>query len=338
MEPRRRGLPRPHPRARRALPGPLPLRREDLCAHAAARGGRRARARGPLTRREVVGIGEVPDAVRQRRIPARAGHGEAAAPHGACGQRHLEGGDQRPDLLLAVPAHQRGLRVHARGAPCARHRPARACGCARLGHALHDVLEARRAARHPRQRGWEDHAPGPRPEDRHASRAPGAALGHHLGGGAVGALQVLRWTGDSRAALQAPSGERETEGPRHRLRPWGTGRAVREGIHYQELGNPQPQAAMLREISPRFHTEKIRKPLLVIQGAQAPRVPKARTDELVEGVRKNGVPVDYFVLPDDGHGFSSKKSEAETSARILSLLEQHLRRSGARPGSEAASE
>ncbi|GEN10917.1 Dipeptidyl aminopeptidase/acylaminoacyl peptidase [Myxococcus fulvus] len=113
--------------------------------------------------------------------------------------------------------------------------------------------------------------------------------------------------------------------------------ALREAL-YQELGNPQTQAAMLREISPRFHAEKIRRPLLVIQGAQDPRVPKALTDALVEAVRKNGVSVDYFVLPEDGHGFSSKKSEAETSARILSFLEQHLRPRGARPGSEAASE
>ncbi|WP_253816390.1 S9 family peptidase [Myxococcus xanthus] len=100
--------------------------------------------------------------------------------------------------------------------------------------------------------------------------------------------------------------------------------ALREAL-YQELGNPQTQEAMLREISPLFHAEKIRSPLLVIQGANDPRVPKAKTDALVEAVRKNGVPVDYLVLPNDGHGFSSTKSEAETSVRILSFLDQHLR-------------
>ncbi|QQR42641.1 S9 family peptidase [Myxococcus xanthus] len=102
--------------------------------------------------------------------------------------------------------------------------------------------------------------------------------------------------------------------------------ALREAL-YQELGNPQTQEAMLREISPLFHAEKIRRPLLVIQGANDPRVPKAKTDALVEAVRKNGVPVDYFVLPNDGHGFSSTKSEAETSVRILSFLDRYLRRS-----------
>ncbi|AKQ64601.1 Peptidase S9, prolyl oligopeptidase active site region precursor [Myxococcus hansupus] len=101
--------------------------------------------------------------------------------------------------------------------------------------------------------------------------------------------------------------------------------ALREAL-YQELGNPQTQEAMLRDISPLFHAEKIRKPLLVIQGANDPRVPKASTDALVETIRKNGVPIDYFVLPNDGHGFSSTKSEAETTLKILSFLDQHLRR------------
>ncbi|QDE70997.1 hypothetical protein BHS09_30685 [Myxococcus xanthus] len=74
---------------------------------------------------------------------------------------------------------------------------------------------------------------------------------------------------------------------------------------------------MLREIFPLFHAEKIRKPLLVIQGVNDPRVPKDRTDALVETVRKNGVPIDSFV---------STKSEEETPVRILSFLDQHLRR------------
>ncbi|XXF81409.1 S9 family peptidase [Myxococcaceae bacterium GXIMD 01537] len=100
--------------------------------------------------------------------------------------------------------------------------------------------------------------------------------------------------------------------------------AMREAL-YQEMGNPQTQQAMLREISPLFHAEKIRKPLLVIQGANDPRVPKAGTDAFVGVVRKNAVPLDYLVLQDEGHGFSNKKSEAETSIRILAFLDQYLR-------------
>jgi dipeptidyl aminopeptidase/acylaminoacyl peptidase len=100
--------------------------------------------------------------------------------------------------------------------------------------------------------------------------------------------------------------------------------SFREAL-YQEIGDPVKQEAMLREISPLFHAERIRKPLLVLQGANDPRVLKSETDALVEAVKKSQVPVEYIVLADEGHGFSNKKNEAESSARILGFLEKYLR-------------
>jgi dipeptidyl aminopeptidase/acylaminoacyl peptidase len=93
---------------------------------------------------------------------------------------------------------------------------------------------------------------------------------------------------------------------------------------YQEMGNPETQEEMLRSISPLFHAENIHKPLLVIQGANDPKVRKSQSDAIVEAVRKNGQPVEYLVLPDAGHGFGNKKNEAEVSARIVTFLEQYL--------------
>ncbi|MBZ4419351.1 S9 family peptidase [Myxococcus sp. RHSTA-1-4] len=100
--------------------------------------------------------------------------------------------------------------------------------------------------------------------------------------------------------------------------------AFRDAL-YQEVGNPETQEEMLRATSPLFHADKIRKPLLVIQGANDPRVKKSQSDAIVEAVRRNKVPVDYMVLPDEGHGFSSKKSEADTSVRIREFLDQYLK-------------
>lgn len=99
---------------------------------------------------------------------------------------------------------------------------------------------------------------------------------------------------------------------------------------YQEMGNPETQEEMLRSISPLFHAENIRKPLLVIQGANDPKVQKSQSDAIVEAVRKNGQPVEYLVLPDAGHGFGNKKNEAEVSTRIVTFLEQYLGKTGAR--------
>jgi dipeptidyl aminopeptidase/acylaminoacyl peptidase len=96
---------------------------------------------------------------------------------------------------------------------------------------------------------------------------------------------------------------------------------------YAEVGDPYSQEAMLREVSPLFHADKIRRPLLVIQGANDPRVLKAESDEIVEAVKKNGVPVEYVLFPDEGHGFSKKANQIVAFKAIAKFLEQHLKNS-----------
>lgn len=94
---------------------------------------------------------------------------------------------------------------------------------------------------------------------------------------------------------------------------------------YSEIGNPATQKEMLREISPLFHAERIRKPLLVIQGANDQRVLKAESDDIVAAVKKNGVPVEYIVFTDEGHGFAKTKSQIETNSAVLRFLDAHLK-------------
>ncbi|QSQ23088.1 S9 family peptidase [Pyxidicoccus parkwayensis] len=98
---------------------------------------------------------------------------------------------------------------------------------------------------------------------------------------------------------------------------------------YQEVGNPDTQEEMLRAISPLHSAYMIRKPLLVIQGANDPKVPKAQSDQMVEALKKNHIPVEYLVLPDEGHGFSSKQSELDSSTRIRGFLDTYLKQSPA---------
>jgi dipeptidyl aminopeptidase/acylaminoacyl peptidase len=64
----------------------------------------------------------------------------------------------------------------------------------------------------------------------------------------------------------------------------------------------------------------------VIQGANDPRVIKAESDDIVAAVKKNNVPVDYVLFPDEGHGFSKKKNELEAYARILTFLDKYLKK------------
>jgi dipeptidyl aminopeptidase/acylaminoacyl peptidase len=94
---------------------------------------------------------------------------------------------------------------------------------------------------------------------------------------------------------------------------------------YQEMGDPEKDKEMLREISPVFHAEKIRRPLIVLQGANDPRVIKPESDDIVAAVKKNGVPVEYIVFPDEGHGFTKKKNQIEGYGAILRFLDKHLK-------------
>ena len=94
---------------------------------------------------------------------------------------------------------------------------------------------------------------------------------------------------------------------------------------YQEIGDPVKDRDFLMATSPLFHAKEIRKPLMVIQGANDPRVIKPESDDIVAAVKKNGVPVDYLVFDDEGHGFSKKKNTLEANRRMVEFLDKYLK-------------
>jgi dipeptidyl aminopeptidase/acylaminoacyl peptidase len=106
---------------------------------------------------------------------------------------------------------------------------------------------------------------------------------------------------------------------------------------YQEMGDPKTDSARLRRISPLFNADKIKVPLMVLQGANDPRVLKIESDEIVAAARKNGVPVEYVVFPDEGHGFVKKENEIRGYSGILAFLDQHLKREKPLAADSAAS-
>jgi len=110
--------------------------------------------------------------------------------------------------------------------------------------------------------------------------------------------------------------------------PWWA--SFREAL-FAEMGDPATDSVRLRRISPLFHAERIKVPLMVLQGANDPRVLKVESDDIVAAAKKNGVPVEYVVLPDEGHGFGKKENEIKGYTAVLSFLDQYLR--GAAPSS-----
>ena len=94
---------------------------------------------------------------------------------------------------------------------------------------------------------------------------------------------------------------------------------------YKEMGDPATDKERLTRISPLFNADKISRPLMVLQGANDPRVLKQESDDIVAAVKKKGVPVEYVVFDDEGHGFVKKENQIKAYKAILMFLDKHLK-------------
>ena len=94
---------------------------------------------------------------------------------------------------------------------------------------------------------------------------------------------------------------------------------------YAEMGDPKADSVRLRRISPLFHADRIKAPLMVLQGANDPRVLQVESDEIVAAAKRNGVPVEYVVFPDEGHGFVKKENEIAGYTRVIAFLDKYLK-------------
>ncbi len=100
---------------------------------------------------------------------------------------------------------------------------------------------------------------------------------------------------------------------------WESGRRALE----REMGDFSDEE-FFRAKSPVFHADQIVRPLMVLQGANDPRVLQVESDEIVEAVRANGVPVQYVLFPDEGHGFRKKENRIAGYRQIREFLDQYL--------------
>ena len=97
-------------------------------------------------------------------------------------------------------------------------------------------------------------------------------------------------------------------------------------IFNERMGDPStPQGrAQLDRQSPLNSADKIKAPLLVVQGANDPRVNKAESDQIVIALRERGFPVEYVVAPDEGHGFARPVNNLAMFAAAEKFLAKHL--------------
>jgi dipeptidyl aminopeptidase/acylaminoacyl peptidase len=103
---------------------------------------------------------------------------------------------------------------------------------------------------------------------------------------------------------------------------WEAGRKM----FHMRMGDPTTAEGkkQLERQSPLFSASKIKTPLLVVQGANDPRVKKAESDQIVIALRDRSFPVEYIVAPDEGHGFARPVNNMAMFAAIEKFLSKHL--------------
>jgi dipeptidyl aminopeptidase/acylaminoacyl peptidase len=97
---------------------------------------------------------------------------------------------------------------------------------------------------------------------------------------------------------------------------------------YEEIGDPSKDREELMAVSPLFHADQIVRPLMVLQGANDPRVIKPVSDEIVAAVRKRGGVAEYVLFEDEGHGFKKKANQMKAYSGILQFLDKYVKHAG----------
>src|SRR5690349_23372091 len=95
-------------------------------------------------------------------------------------------------------------------------------------------------------------------------------------------------------------------------------------MFYEMDGHPEKDKELLAAASPVLHADNIRVPLLIAQGAQDPRVNVDESDQMVAALKKHGVPVEYIVKDNEGHGFHNEENRFEFYEAMERFLAKHL--------------
>lgn len=93
---------------------------------------------------------------------------------------------------------------------------------------------------------------------------------------------------------------------------------------YELVGHPETDSALLAEVSPVFHADKISVPLFIAQGANDPRVNKDESDQMVEALKNRGIDVEYMVKDNEGHGFHNEENRFDFYRAMEKFLAKHI--------------
>lgn len=95
-------------------------------------------------------------------------------------------------------------------------------------------------------------------------------------------------------------------------------------ISTTEYGDPKTQAELLRALSPLGKLDRIRAPLMVQHGANDTNVPVVEAEQVVDHLRRRGVPVEYLLFPDEGHGWRKIPNRVTSTTKMVEFFAKHL--------------
>lgn len=93
---------------------------------------------------------------------------------------------------------------------------------------------------------------------------------------------------------------------------------------YEMMGDPEKDQDMMRAVSPVFHADKIKSPLMIAQGANDPRVKISESDQIVAALKERGIEVPYMVKDNEGHGFRNEENRFEVYRAMEQFFGEHL--------------
>ncbi len=100
--------------------------------------------------------------------------------------------------------------------------------------------------------------------------------------------------------------------------------SYRRAQRIAEYGDPVRDSTFMAAISPARHADRIKRPLLVVQGANDPIVPPAESEDLVRLVKAHGGVAEYLVFPDEGHGLAKEQNYVKAYETMLEFLRRYM--------------
>ena len=91
-----------------------------------------------------------------------------------------------------------------------------------------------------------------------------------------------------------------------------------------EYGDPKTQLQLLRDLSPIHKLDRVKTPLLVMHGANDTNVPVVEAEQVVAALKKRGVPVEYVLFPDEGHGWRKQANRVRSTVEMTAFFAKHL--------------